>query len=168
MRPGQVERRTHDYERHGTTSLFAALDMKTGAVLAECHRRHRSIEFRKFLDRIESAVPADLAIHLILDNYGTHKTALIRRWLAKRPRYHLHVTPTSASWLNLVERWFALITEKAIRRGTHRSTEPLEAAIYRYTAAANKAPKPFIWTKTADDILASLARFCKRTSNSGH
>jgi transposase len=168
MRPGQVERRTHDYERHGTTSLFAALEVKTGAVLAECHRRHRSLEFRKFLDRIDSVVPADLDIHLILDNYGTHKTALIRRWLTKRPRYHLHFTPTSASWLNLVERWFALITEQQIRRGTHRSTEALEAAIYRYTAETNKAPHPFIWTKTADEILANVARFCKRTSNSGH
>ena len=168
MRPGQIERRTHDYVRHGTTSLFAALDIKTGEVLGECHRRHRSIEFRKFLDAIDAAVPKDLDCHLILDNYGTHKTALIRRWLAKRPRFHLHFTPTSASWLNLVERWFAALTEKQIRRGTHRSTRQLEAAIYQYLDVYNEDPKPFVWTKTADEILASLARFCKRTCDSGH
>jgi len=159
MRPGQIERRTHDYVRHGTTSLFAALDIKTGEVLGECHRRHRSIEFRKFLDAIDAAVPEDLDCHLILDNYGTHKTALIRRWLAKRPRFHPHFTPTGASWLNLVERWFAALTEKQIRRGTHRSTRQLEAAIYNYLDAYNENPRPFVWTKTADDILASLARF---------
>lgn len=168
LRPGQAERRTHDYERHGTTSLFAALELKTGAVLAECHPRHRSQEFRKFLDRIDSVVPPDLDVHLIVDNYGTHKTALIRRWLAKRPRYHLHFTPTGSSWLNLIERWFAEITQKQIRRGSHRSTRELEAAIYAYTAETNKHPKPFVWTKTADEILESVAKFCKRTSNSGH
>jgi transposase len=122
MRPGQVERRTHDYTRHGTTSLFAALDTKTGTVIGQLHRRHRSIEFRKFLDAIDVAVPTDLAVHLIMDNYGTHKTALIRRWLAKRPRFHVHFTPTSASWLNLVERWFAALTQKQIKRGAHAST----------------------------------------------
>ena len=163
-----MERRTHDYRWHGTTSLFAALDVQTGTVVGECHRRHRSIEFRKFLDTIEIAVPADLDVHLILDNYGTHKTALMRRWLAKRPRFHLHFTPTGASWLNLVERWFALLTEKQIRRGAHRSTRELEAAIKRYLAFTNDAPKPFVWTKTADEILESVARFCRRTSGSGH
>lgn len=168
LRPGQVERRTHDYRRHGTTSLFAALAVQTGTVVGACHRRHRSIEFRKFLDTIETAVPVDLDVHLILDNYGTHKTALIRRWLAKRPRFHLHFTPTSASWLNLVERWFALLTEKQIRRGVHRSTRELEAAIKRYLALTNDAPQPFVWTKTADEILESVARFCRRTSGSGH
>ncbi len=168
MRPGQIERRTHDYVRHGTTSLFAALDIKTGEVLGECHRRHRSIEFRKFLDAINAAVPEDLDCHLILDNYGTHKTALIRRWLAKRPRFHPHFTPTGASWLNLVERWFAALTEKQIRRGTHRSTRQLEAAIYNYLDTYNENPRPFVWTKTADEILASLARFCRRTCDSGH
>ena len=168
LRPGQVEQRTHDYRRHGTTSLFAALEVKSGKVLGECHRRHRSIEFRKFLDTIETAVPADLDVHLILDNYGTHKTALIRRWLAKRSRFHLHFTPTGASWLNLVERWFALLTEKQIRRGVHRSTRELETAIRRYLALTNDAPKPFVWTKTADEILESVARFCRRTSGSGH
>jgi len=168
MRPGQIERRTHDYVRHGTTSLFAALDVKTGEVIGECHRRHRSIEFRAFLDRIEAAVPAELDVHLVVDNYGTHKTQLIKRWLAKRPRFHLHFTPTSASWLNLVERWFAALTEKQIRRSAHRSTRELEEAILRYIDQGNQNPKPFIWTKTADQILASVARFCERTSESGH
>jgi transposase len=168
MRPGQIERRTHDYSRHGTTSLFAALDVKTGKVLGKCYRRHRASEFRRFLDLIDAAVPAHLDVHLILDNYGTHKTPLIHRWLAKRPRFHLHFTPTSASWLNLVERWFAALTEKQIRRGTHRSTRQLEAAIRHYLALNNDDPKPFIWTKTADQILDSLARFCQRTSDSGH
>lgn len=168
MRPGQIERRTHDYKRHGTTSLFAALDVKTGQVIGSCQRRHRSQEFRRFLDRIDAAVPADLDVHLILDNYGTHKTALIRNWLAKRPRYHLHFTPTGASWINLVERWFAALTEKQIRRGAHRSTAELERAIEQYLDHHNQAPKPFVWTKTADEILASLARFCTRTSETGH
>lgn len=168
MRPGQRERRTHDYARHGTTSLFAALDVKTGTVIGECHRRHRSVEFRKFLDTIEQSVPSGLDVHLILDNYGTHKTALIRRWLAKRLRFHIHFTPTSASWINLVERWFAALTEKQIRRGVHRSVRELETAIKDYLAVTNKSPKPFVWTKTADQILASVAHFCARTSGSGH
>src|SRR5215472_719826 len=168
MRPGQVERRTHDYTRHGTTSLFAALDAKTGTVIGQLHRRHRSIEFRKFLDTLDTAVPADLDVHLILDNYGTHKTALIRRWLAKRPRFHTHFTPTSASWLNLVERWFAALTEKQIRRGAHASTRALDAAIRQYIAMTNETARPFVWTKTADQILASVARFCHRISETGH
>jgi len=168
MRPGQVERRTHDYARHGTTSLFAALDVKTGKVIGELHRRHRSTEFRKFLDTIEQVVPPEFDVHLILDNYGTHKTALIRRWLAKRPRFHVHFTPTSASWINLVERWFAALTEKQIRRGVHRSISQLEAAIKQYLSLTNKTPKPFVWSKTADEILASVARFCARTSETGH
>jgi transposase len=166
MRPGQIERRTHDYVRHGTTSLFAALDVKTGEVIGRCHRRHRAIEFRKFLDAIDAAVPADLDVHLIVDNYATHKTALIRRWLAKRPRYHIHFTPTGASWLNLVERWFASLTQKQIRRGAHRSTRALETAIMEYVAVGNEQPKPFVWTKSADDILASIERFCRRISDS--
>ena len=168
MRPGQIERRTHDYERHGTTSLFAALDVKTGTVIGELHRRHRSLEFRKFLDTIDGAVPKNLDVHLILDNYGTHKTALIRTWLAKRPRFHVHFTPTSASWINLVERYFAALTEKQIRRSSHRSVRELESAIKRYLAVTNQFPKPFLWTKTADEILASVARYCARTSGSGH
>src|SRR5271167_1116936 len=156
MRPGQLERRSHDYTRHGTTSLFAAFDVKTGKVIGECHRRHRSTEFRKFLDTIDQAVPGDLDVHLILDNYGTHKTAPVRRWLAKRPRFHVHFTPTSASWINLVERWFAALTEKQIRRGVHRSVHQLEAAIKSYLALTNASPRPFIWTKTADEILSSV------------
>jgi transposase len=137
MRPGQVERRTHDYVRHGTTSLFAALEVKSGKIIGQCHRRHRAIEFRKFLDRIDADVPRDFDVHLILDNYGTHKAPLIRRWLARHPRFHLHFTPTGASWMNLVERWFATLTEKQIRRGTHRSTRELEAVIANYLTINN-------------------------------
>ena len=168
LRPGQAERRTHDYVRHGTTSLFAALDARTGQVIGQCHRRHRALEFRKFLDAIESAVPAELDVHLIADNYATHKTALIQNWFAKRPRFHIHFTPTSASWLNLVERWFGLLTEKQLRRGVHQSSAELEAAIYRYLDVTNEDPKPLVWTKTADQILASVARFCQRTLDTGH
>ena len=168
MRPGQVERRTHDYVRHGTTSLFAALDVKTGAVIGECHRRHRAQEFRQFLQTIDAAVPETLELHLVLDNLSTHKTPAIKRWLVKHPRFHLHFTPTSTSWINLVERWFALLTEKQLRRGIHRSTVALEAAIEQFIAINNEAPKPFIWTKSADEILASIGRFCRRTSDSGH
>lgn len=166
LRPGQVERRTHDYVRHGTTTLFAALNVKTGTVIGECHGRHRAKEFRQFLDTIDRQVPAALDVHLILDNYATHKTPLIQRWLAKRPRYHLHFTPTSASWLNLVERWFVELDRKQIKRGSYRSTRALIDAVKHYLAVSNETPKPFIWTKTADEILESLARFCLRTSNS--
>ena len=155
MRPGQAERRTHDYKRHGTTSLFAALDAKTGTVVAETHRRHRSREFRKFLDRLEANVPADREVHIILDNYGTHKTPLIRAWLAKRPRFHVHFTPTYASWLNLVERWFAELTTKQLRRGAHRSVGELERAIEEFIDVRNKEPKPFVWTKSAVPSLPS-------------
>jgi transposase len=167
MRPGQIERRTHDYARHGTTSLFAALDTKSGELIGQTQRRHRSVEFRNFLDTIEQNVPPELDVHLILDNYGTHKTQLIRDWLAKRPRFHLHFTPTSASWLNLVERWFAQLTDKQLRRGVHRSTKELETAIRSYIQHHNKNPKPFVWHKTADQILDSVARFCTRTLDSG-
>jgi len=163
MRPGQPERRTHDYKRHGTTSLFAALDLKTSRVIGQVRRRHRSLEFRQFLDLIESRVPATLDVHIILDNYGTHKTALIRKWFAKRPRFHLHFTPTYGSWLNLVERWFAELTNKRIRRGVFRSVRELEAAIREYIEVHNEDPKPFVWTKTADQILDSIARYAKRT-----
>ena len=168
MRPGTPELRTHDYRRHGTTSLFAALDVATGKVIGETHRRHRSIEFRGFLDRIDAEVPADLDVHLVLDNYGTHKTPLIQRWLLRHPRFHLHFTPTYSSWINQVERWFGLLTEKQIRRGTHRSTRSLEDAIRLYLATYNADPRPFVWVKTADEILASIARFCLRTSEAGH
>lgn len=165
---GIPERRTHDYMRHGTTTLFAALDIATGAVIGELHRRHRSNEFLKFLRTIEASVPPDLDIHLVMDNYGTHKTPTIKSWFARHPRFHVHFTPTSASWLNQVERWFATLTEKQIRRGTHRSTRELEQAIRDYLDIHNADPKPFAWTKTADDILASIERFCLRISNSGH
>lgn len=165
MRPGQIERRTHDYKRHGTTSLFAALDVKTGKVLGQIHRRHRSVEFRRFLDAIEHNVPTALDVHVIMDNYGTHKTAIIRNWFAKRPRFHVHFTPTYGSWLNLVERWFAELTQKQIRRGSHRSVPELEKAIRDFIDVHNSEPKPFVWTKTADEILASIARFAQRTLN---
>jgi transposase len=160
MRPGQPARRSHDYKRHGTTSLFAALDIATGAVIGKCYARHRAREFRKFLDEIETAVPDGLDVHLVMDNYATHKTPLIRSWLAKRPRWHVHLTPTSASWLNQVERFFALITERKIRRGIYRSVVALRADIMSFIQAHNAAPKPFRWTKSADAILASIERFC--------
>lgn len=163
LRPGQAERRTHDYVRHGTTSLFAALDVQAGKVIGKCFPRHRAAEFRKFLDEIDAHVPSDLDVHLVLDNSATHKTGLIRDWLAKRPRYHVHFTPTSASWVNQVERWFALLTERALRRGVHRSVAELERDIRAFIDATNAAPKPFRWVKSADDILASVKRFCLRT-----
>jgi transposase len=159
MRPGDIERHTHDYVRHGTTSLFAALDVKTGKVIGECHRRHRALEFRKFLDTIDASVPAELDVHLVLDNSSTHKTPAIRRWLARRPRYTVHFTPTSSSWINLVERWFALLTQKQIKRGAHRSTRQLEDAIRRFLDVHNEEPKPFVWTKTADQIFDKLAGY---------
>ena len=163
MRPGQAERRTHDYKRHGTTSLFAALDVKAGTIIGKCMARHRAQEFRRFLDTVEQHVPADLDIHIVMDNASSHKTKLIRDWFAKRLRWHMHFTPTSASWINQVERFFALLTDQQIKRGAHRSTAALEAAIAGYIDARNADPKPFRWTKTADDILASIERFCHRT-----
>jgi transposase len=163
MRPGQAERRTYDYERHGTTSLFAALETKTGQVIGQFHRRHRSVDFRKFLDAIEAEVPHGLDVHLIMDNYGTHKTPLIRNWFAKRPRFHVHFTPTYGSWINLVERWFAELTNKQIRRGVHRSVSDLEKAIREFIEVHNENPKPFVWMKSADDILGSISRFAQRT-----
>jgi transposase len=160
MRPGQPERRSHDYKRHGTTSLFAALDVATGKVIGQCFPRHRAAEFRRFLDEIEANVPEDLDVHLVMDNYATHKTPLIRAWFAKRPRWHVHLTPTSSSWLNQVERFFALITEKKIRRGVYRSVADLKADIQAFIDQHNAKPRPFRWTKSADDILASIERFC--------
>ena len=165
LRPGQVERRTHDYRRHGTTSLFAALDVKAGTLIGKCMPRHRAVEFRRFLDAIEKNLPNDLDIHVVMDNASSHKTKLIRDWFAKRPRWHVHYTPTSASWINQVERFFALLTDNAIRRSAHRSTAALEAAITAYIDAHNAEPKPFRWTKSANDILASVERFCLRTVN---
>lgn len=160
MRPGQPERRSHDYTRHGTTSLFAALDVATGQVIGQCYPRHRAEEFRQFLDEIEARVPRDLDVHLVWDNYATHKTALIRDWLAKRPRWHVHLTPTSSSWLNQVERFFAKLTDKQIRRGVHRSVEELEATINAFLDKHNAEPKPFRWVKSANDILDAIERFC--------
>jgi transposase len=168
LAPGIPDRRTHDYERHGTTTLFAALDIATGEVIGQLHRRHRSDEFLQFLRTIESNVPQDLAVHLVMDNYGTHKTPKVKAWFARHPRFHVHFTPTSASWLNQVERWFSTLTTKQIRRGTHRSTRQLEDAIRSYLDIYNTDPKPFVWAKSADDILASIERFCLRTSNSRH
>jgi transposase len=163
LQPGQVERGTHDYKRNGTTSLFAALELKTNQVIGQLHRRHRSLEFRKFLDTIESRVPTGLDVHLIVDNYATHKTAIIRKWFAKRPRFHVHFTPTYGSWINLVERWFAELTNKRIRRGVFRSVKELETAIREYIEIHNEDPAPFVWTRTADQILASIARYAQRT-----
>ena len=163
MQPGQLERGTHDYKRNGTTSLFAALELKTNRVIGQLHRRHRSLEFRKFLDRIESQVPAELDVHLIVDNYATHKTAIIQKWFAKRPRFHVHFTPTYGSWINLVERWFAELTNKRIRRGVFRSVKDLESAIREFIEVHNEDPTPFVWTRTADQILASIARYAQRT-----
>ena len=165
LRPGQVERRTHDYKRCGTTSLFAALDVQAGTVIGKCMLRHRAAEFRRFLDTVEANVPEGLDIHVVMDNASSHKTALIRNWFAKRPRWHVHYTPTSASWINQVERFFALLTDDAIRRSAHRSTAELEAAITAYIEAHNAEPKPFRWTKSANDILAAVQRFCQRTVN---
>lgn len=179
MRPGQTARRSRVYKRHGTTSLFAALDIASGQVIGKCYGRHRTAEFGKFLDEIEAAVPRELDVHLVMDNYVTHKTSMIRRWLAKRPRWHVHLTPTSSSWLNQVERFFALLTDKKIRRGVYRSVAALRADIALFIDRHNADPKPFRWTKSADDILASIERFCRynatakhdamlRTSGSGH
>jgi transposase len=167
MRPGQAERRTHDYYRHGTTSLFAALDIATGQV-GRCQSQHRQQEFLRFLDQIEHTVPMELDIHLVLDNYATHKTPKVAAWFQKRPRYHLHFTPTSSSWLNQVERWFAKITERRIRRGVFKSVDELISAIDDYIAANNRAPKPFVWTATAKLILDRVATVCKRTNRSPH
>ena len=170
MRPGQVERRSHDYKRHGTTALFAALDVATGRVIGKCFARHRAAEFRRFLDEVEANVPADMDVHLVMDNYGTHKAPVVKAWLLKRPRWHVHFTPTSASWLNQVERFFALLTQRQLRRGVHRSVGQLQEAITAYINATNAEPKPFRWTKTADDILASIERFClsNEVTQTGH
>src|SRR6476660_7708953 len=165
MQPGQIERRTHDYQRHGTTTLFAALNAKTSEVITQFHQRHRSAQFREFLDLIETEVPRDLDVHIIMDNYGTHKTPLIRNWFAKRPRFHVHFTPTYGSWMSLVERWFAELTNKQLRRGAYQSVPKLKAAIQEFIDAHQENPKPFAWTKTADEILTSIARFAERTAD---
>jgi transposase len=166
LRPGLPEQRTSDYERHGTTSLFAALDIATGKVIGECHRRHRHQEFLKFMESVDAKLPEAGEVHLVMDNYGTHKTPKVIRWFARHPRYHLHFTPTSGSWVNQVERWFAEITEKRIRRGSFTSVRSLEKAILEYLDHNNENPKPFVWTADADLILGKIQRLCERISNS--
>ena len=168
MMPGMPEKRTHDYARHGITSLFAALDMATGKVISALHRRHRSTEYRKFLIRIDKAVPADLDVYVICDNYATHKTDIIQKWLAAHPRFHVHFIPTGSSWLNMVERWFGELTTKLLQRGVHKSVEALEADIRAWIETWNDDPRPYVWTKTADEILDSIAAFCQRTSGAEH
>jgi transposase len=168
MMPGMPERRTHDYVRNGITSLFAAFNIADGTVISELHRQHRAIEFKKFLAAIDKTVPAELEVHLICDNYGTHKTPAVRAWLARHPRFHVHFTPTGSSWINQVERWFGFLTDQKIRRGAHKSVQALEADIRAWIADWNSSPRPFIWTKTAEEILESLARFCQRISGAPH
>ena len=168
MMPGMPERRTHDYARHGTTSLFAAFNITDGTVISSLHRRHRAVEFRKFLVRIDKAVPADLDVHLVCDNLATHKTAVIQEWLARHPRFRLHFTPTGSSWINQVERWFGYLTDQMLRRGVHKSVQALEADIRAWIATWNENPKPFTWTKSAEEILESLAKYIARISGAGH
>jgi transposase len=168
MMPGMPEKRTHDYVRHGTTSLFAAFNTADGTVISSMHRRHRTIEFKKFLTKIDADVPAELDVHLVCDNYGTHKSPAIKKWLSGHPRFHVHYTPTYSSWLNQVERWFAYLTDDLLRRSDHRSIQALERDIRAWVAAWNENPKPFIWTKTAEQILHSLGRLLKRISGEGH
>ncbi len=168
MMPGMPERRTHDYVRNGITSLFAAFNVADGTVIGELHRQHRAAEFKKFLITIDKTVPAGLDVHLVCDNYGTHKTPAIKAWLARHPRFRMHFTPTGSSWINQVERWFGFLTDQMITRGTHRSVQALEKDIRAWIADWNTHPRPFIWTKTAEEILESLARFCRRISGAGH
>lgn len=163
MGPGDVEKRTPEYVRHGTTSLFAALDVATGKVIGKCFRRHRATEFLAFLRLIDKSVEPDLDVHIILDNLATHKTQAVLRWLVRHPRFHLHFIPTHSSWLNLVETFFSILTEKQLKRGVHRSVRAVEAAVYEHLEVVNDDPTPFKWTKTADEILASVARRCERT-----
>jgi transposase len=168
MLPGVPERATHDYKRSGTSSLYAALDITSGQVIGRLHSRHRAIEFKQFLQTLDRAVPAELDVHVVLDNSSTHKTPAIQKWLLAHPRFVLHFTPTSSSWLNLVERWFAELTTKKLRRGAHRSVRELNADIRAWIETWNHDPKPYIWTKTADQILESIARYCQRINDSRH
>ena len=168
LRPGLPEKATHDYVRHGTTSLFAAFNTADGTVISSLHRRHRTIEFKKFLTKIDATVPAHLQVHLIADNYGTHKAPAIKTWLARHPRFTLHHTPTYSSWLNQVERWFAYLTEDLLQRGDHRSVQALESDIRGWVKAWNDNPRPFIWTKSAEDILERLGRLLHRINGAGH
>jgi transposase/transcriptional regulator with XRE-family HTH domain len=168
MMPGMPERRTHDYVRHGTTTLFAAFDTADGTVITSVHRRHRTIEFKSFLAKIDAQVPADLDVHLVCDNYGTHKSPAIKSWLTAHPRFHMHFTPTYSSWLNQVERWFAYLTADLLIRGDHRSVQALEADLRAWSADWNADPKPFVWTKPAEQILERLGRLITRISGAGH
>ncbi|WP_329081388.1 MULTISPECIES: IS630 family transposase [unclassified Streptosporangium] len=168
MMPGMPERRTHDYVRNGITSLFAAFNIADGTVIGELHRQHRAAEFKKFLITIDKTVPVELDIHLICDNYGTHKTPAIKAWLARHPRFHMHLTPTGSSWINQVERWFGFLTDQLIRRGVHKSVQALEKDIRDWISQWNDNPRPFVWKKTAEEILESLARYCRRISDAGH
>jgi len=168
MMPGMPERRTHDYVRHGITSLFAAFNIADGTVISELHRQHRATEFRKFLATIDKTVPEGLDIHVICDNYGTHKTPAIKAWLARHPRVHMHFTPAGSSWINQVERWFGFLTDQMIRRGAHKSVQALEKDIRAWVEGWNADPKPFVWKKTAEEILDSLARYLQRISGAGH
>jgi transposase len=168
MMPGMPERRSHDYARHGVTSLFAAFNIADGTVISEIHRKHRAIEFKKFLIAIDKAVPAELDVHLICDNLSTHKTPAINDWLAKHPRFHLHFTPTGSSWINQVERWFGYLTDQLLRRGVHKSVQALEKDVRDWIKTWNENPKPFVWTKTAEEILDSLARYISRISDARH
>jgi transposase/transposase-like protein len=168
MMPGMPERRTHDYVRHGVTSLFAAFNTADGTVISSLHRRHRTIEFKKFLAKIDAEVPEHLDVHLVCDNYGTHKSPAIKAWLSGHSRFHMHHTPTYSSWINQVERWFAYLTGDLLQRGDHRSVRALEADIRAWVTAWNENPKPFIWTKAAEQILESLGRLIARINGAGH
>jgi transposase len=166
--PGVPARQSHDYERHGVTSLFAALDVASGVTISDCYRRHRHQEFLRFLRQIDASIPNDLDVHLVMDNYGTHKVDKVRHWLMRRPRFHVHYTPTSSSWLNLVERLFAEVTQRCVKRGSHCSVRDLEDALLRYLDQRNENPTPFVWTADADLILGKVTRLCKRISRSEH
>ena len=168
MLPGTPQRATHDYKRAGTSSLYAALDITSGQVIGSLHARHRAIEFKQFLQTIDREVPADLDVHVVLDNSSTHKTPAVKKWLLAHPRFVLHFTPTSSSWLNLVERWFSELTNKKLRRGTHRSVRELNSDIRAWITAWNENPRPYVWTKTAEEILDSISRYCNRINASGH
>lgn len=168
LAPGVPARQSHDYERHGVTSLFAAMDVASGVTISSCYRRHRHQEFLRFLNEVDGNLPSGLDVHLVMDNYGTHKVSKVRHWLSRHPRYHVHFTPTSGSWLNLVERLFAEVTDRCVRRGSHTSVRSLEKAMLAYLEKRNKTPKPFVWTADADMILGKVERLCKRISRSGH
>jgi transposase len=168
LAPGVPARQSHDYERHGVTSLFAAMDVASGVTISNCYRRHRHQEFLRFLNDVDANLPRGLDVHLVMDNYGTHKVSKVRTWLTRHPRYHVHFTPTSGSWLNLVERLFAEVTERCVRRGSHTAVRQLETAMLAYLQQRNRNPKPFVWTADADLILGKIGRLCQRISNSGH